>query len=91
MKNPAEGWFKLLTVDEGEFYNVPVPPAGEDISEHLKKIQISQKPRSASEVHTVTDGNLQSRSHSLDKSKEPVSRLEDFNILKILGKGSFGE
>ncbi|XP_022705023.1 protein kinase C, brain isozyme-like isoform X3 [Varroa jacobsoni] len=35
LKSPAEGWFKLLTQEEGEYYNVPVPP-DDDIAGQLK-------------------------------------------------------
>ena len=42
MKQPQNGWFKLLTKEEGEFYNVPVPAEGEDITANLKKSGVSQ-------------------------------------------------
>ncbi len=41
IKTPIEGWFKLLSKEEGEYYNVPLPPVGEDITQHLKKLQVS--------------------------------------------------
>lgn len=40
VKSPMEGWFKLLTQEEGEFYHVPVPPPGTDILQ-LKHKQIT--------------------------------------------------
>lgn len=41
IKNPQDGWFKLLTEEEGEFYNVPVPAEGEDLTANLKKLRVS--------------------------------------------------
>jgi hypothetical protein len=34
------GWFKLLTAEEGEFYNVPVPSEEEDLTANLKKMRV---------------------------------------------------
>ena len=41
IKSPQDGWFKLLTEDEGEYYNVPVPAEGEDLTANLKKLRVS--------------------------------------------------
>ena len=40
MKAPAKGWFKLLTQEEGEFYNVPVPEEGVDLAELKNKARV---------------------------------------------------
>ena len=40
IKSPVTGWFKLLTQEEGEYYNVPVTAEGEDITENLKKMKV---------------------------------------------------
>ena len=36
-KKPAEGWFKLMSLAEGQFYNTPVPPETEDLADYLQK------------------------------------------------------
>ena len=35
MKEPQDGWFKLLVQQEGEFYSVPIP--SEDGMDKIKK------------------------------------------------------
>ncbi|KAF4517147.1 hypothetical protein B566_EDAN006446, partial [Ephemera danica] len=39
IKAPVEGWFKLLTQEEGEFYNVPVPEEGTDMAALKKEMR----------------------------------------------------
>lgn len=40
MKAPASGWFKLLTQEEGDYYNVPVPEEGVDLAELKVKMRV---------------------------------------------------
>jgi hypothetical protein len=41
-KQPADGWFKMLSQEEGEFYNVPCPDETmPNISELRKRFQVS--------------------------------------------------
>ncbi|XP_037031649.1 protein kinase C, brain isozyme isoform X1 [Bradysia coprophila] len=83
IKNPAEGWFKLLTAEEGEFYNVPVPEEGTDLVQlksQMRKTSITKKMPSS------TDKDLP---HNM--SKKDLIRSTDFNFLMVLGKGSFGK
>jgi len=83
IKNPVDGWFKLLTQEEGEFYNVPVTGEGEDISANLKKMrrQSETKTRSVMQDPLVP--------HNM-RGKDMI-RAQDFNFLMVLGKGSFGK
>ncbi|GIY29727.1 protein kinase C, brain isozyme [Caerostris extrusa] len=80
------GWFKLLTAEEGEFYNVPVPPEDKDISE-LKtqmKNRISMSCKKSEKISAITD-----IPHNM--GKQDVIRASDFHFIMVLGKGSFGK
>nr|XP_033770391.1 protein kinase C beta type isoform X2 [Geotrypetes seraphini] len=37
LKFGVDGWFKLLSQEEGEYFNVPVPPEGEEGNEELRQ------------------------------------------------------
>merc|ERR1719458_1656741 len=83
IKQPVEGWFKLMTLEEGEFYNVPVTAEGEDLAANLKKLrrQSEQKSKVMKQDPMVP--------HNM-KGKD-IIRAQDFNYLMVLGKGSFGK
>lgn len=77
------GWFKLLTAEEGEFYNVPVPDDSTDLAQlkiQMRKTSITKK------VPVITDKDVP---HNM--GKKDVIRATDFNFLMVLGKGSFGK
>lgn len=40
IKAPSSGWYKLLTQEEGEFYNVFVPEEGVDLAELKSKMRV---------------------------------------------------
>lgn len=80
---PAKGWYKLLTAEEGEFYNVPVPDDNTDLAQlkiQMRKTSITKK------APVITDKDVP---HNM--GRKDVIRATDFNFLMVLGKGSFGK
>ncbi|CAL8092673.1 unnamed protein product [Orchesella dallaii] len=85
LKNPVEGWYKLLSSEEGEFYNVPVPEEGADL--HALKTQMRKSSISNERRAPVCEDK--EVPHNM--GKKDVIRASDFNFLMVLGKGSFGK
>ena len=53
IKSPVKGWFKLLTQEEGEYYNVPVIAEGEDLAANLKKMRVRGLGRTFNLSHNI--------------------------------------
>uniref|UniRef100_A0A2K5Z9I6 Protein kinase C beta n=1 Tax=Mandrillus leucophaeus TaxID=9568 RepID=A0A2K5Z9I6_MANLE len=88
-KASVDGWFKLLSQEEGEYFNVPVPPEGSEGNEELRqkfeRAKISQGTKVPEEKTTNTVSKFDNNGNR-DRMK-----LTDFNFLMVLGKGSFGK
>lgn len=91
LKNASEGWFKLLTAEEGEFYNVLVPLAGEDLADQIRKgLNLRSVSPSSSSFNIGLEKVPQSELELREAAKRRVEQ-EDFTFLMVLGKGSFGK
>jgi len=86
IKDGAEGWFKLLGEEEGEFYNVPVT---EGTDTELFRKQIKAKASVVVRKPTVPTEIAREVSHNMNR--KDIIRNTDFNYLMVLGKGSFGK
>ncbi|XP_017470482.1 PREDICTED: protein kinase C, brain isozyme, partial [Rhagoletis zephyria] len=82
IKNPADGWFKLLTQEEGEYYNVPCADATQDL------LKLKSQMRKSSQKKPLV---MRSDTNAQTPSKKDMIRATDFNFIKVLGKGSFGK
>lgn len=63
IKNPVDGWFKLLTQEEGEFYNVPVPPEGAAIHELQNKMKVSKCINDKHPIQILQSGSFHPSFH----------------------------
>ena len=88
LKASVEGWFKLLTQEEGDYYNVMIPPENSNLAEnYIKALEISSKSESMST--NLNHDKKDTYTSLLPKNKQISS--SDFNFLMMLGKGSFGK
>lgn len=83
IKEPVDGWFKLLNEEEGEYYNIPVPPVGAEMESLRKRMELqtialvrTKKERDESKLAQLAADSL---------------KCTDFNFISVLGKGSFGK
>ncbi|XP_065343548.1 protein kinase C, brain isozyme-like isoform X7 [Cloeon dipterum] len=90
IKAPVCGWYKLLTQEEGEFYNVPVPEEGTDLAALKTQMKHGVSQSSISSLRKVVPTTADKEvPHNM--GKKDMIRSTDFNFLMVLGKGSFGK
>lgn len=94
IKKPVSGWFKLLSQEEGAYYHECLPPPGENLVSYLANSK--QEKRFNSDTTLANTSPLKESDNIIYKSlytkpSEVRNRLDAYNILKILGKGSFGK
>uniref|UniRef100_A0A8C1VIB2 Protein kinase C n=1 Tax=Cyprinus carpio TaxID=7962 RepID=A0A8C1VIB2_CYPCA len=89
LKQDVNSWFKLLNQEEGEYFNVPVPPDGEEGDEELR--QKFQRAKIGPGTKN-TDGSSKNDISKYDANgNKDRMKLSDFNFIMVLGKGSFGK
>ncbi|KAK1876985.1 Protein kinase C beta type, partial [Dissostichus eleginoides] len=80
--------FKLLSQEEGEYFNVPVAPEGEEGNEELRQ----KFERAKIGPGKNAEGKAASAAARFDSNgNQDRMKLADFNFLIVLGKGSFGK
>jgi len=88
IKETYEGWFKLLNQVEGEFYNVPIQDDAA-VAALAKKFQFM----SQEDVEKLNATKAEKKVNEGVEGFEnlPRMKMSDFQMLKVLGKGSFGK
>ncbi|XP_037111599.1 protein kinase C beta type-like isoform X2 [Syngnathus acus] len=86
-KQGVDGWFKMLSQEEGEYFNVPVPPEGEEGNEELRQ----KFERAKIGPSKNTEGKSANAARFDSNGNQDRMKLSDFEFLMVLGKGSFGK
>ncbi|XP_055854774.1 protein kinase C, eye isozyme [Episyrphus balteatus] len=83
IKEQVEGWYKLLSQEEGEHYNIPCSDPNNDIAMLRDQVRRpSQRDKKKRMDHKDMPHNM---------NKRDMIRAADFNFLKVLGRGSFSK
>lgn len=82
IKETHDGWFKLLSQEEGEFYGIPV---SDDLASDIQELKDRMKKAA------LDEGKTPRVDLSKNTSKQDTIRATDFNFMTVLGKGSFGK
>ncbi|XP_035510893.1 protein kinase C beta type-like [Morone saxatilis] len=84
-KQGVDGWFKLLSQEEGEYFNVPVAPEGEEGNEELRqKFEFSAV--SLSHMFNALSAALQERCSAVAVMLAERKGTEELYAVKILKK-----
>ncbi|KAI1731996.1 phorbol esters/diacylglycerol binding domain (C1 domain) domain-containing protein [Ditylenchus destructor] len=86
----VDGWFKLLNDEEGEYYNIRIPPEDEDEVEKLRRNMEELHPHKI-KTKQLRSSSALSQTKGLQSPQKEVVKAADFNFLTVLGKGSFGK
>ncbi|GMT07549.1 hypothetical protein PENTCL1PPCAC_29723 [Pristionchus entomophagus] len=84
IKEPANGWFKLLNQEEGEYYNIPISP-------EMDEEEMNTLKNTLSEMDVKNHDDNRSQNSNRSSMKSDVIKASDFSFLTVLGKGSFGK
>jgi serine/threonine protein kinase len=88
MKQPVKGWFKLLSQQEGEFYNVQIVEEGAEMDAITEKLE---KQRLEEEKHRKETKQLKKQEQDEGGGNIKQMKPSDFTFLHVLGRGSFGK
>lgn len=86
VKSPQEGWFKLLAQEEGEFYNVPVPPPGTDILQLKQKQMFFAADAASGSSSSPSSSSGSKTSSSIYKDSGVTGKAADDMIPHNMGK-----
>lgn len=87
---PATGWFKLLNAEEGEYYNINIPPEYEEEMEKVRK-KIADSRMIRGEQGSYHKSSVRDTSRTATGTHSNVIKASDFAFITVLGKGSFGK